>query len=164
MPAEGRNSQISYLLIVTIFADSSALVKRYADERGSAAIRAIDEPVVVSGLARVEVPSALWRKARRRELTDEQAAVLVSLFEFDWFGDGVVGPSFTAVHVTPAILDEAAVHVARHDLRAADAIQLASARTARRAEPTADVFSAFDVRLRAAAAIEGFSLMPATIG
>lgn len=48
---------------VTVFADSSALVKRYADEPGSDALRAL-LLLVVSAPAKVEVPAALWRKAR----------------------------------------------------------------------------------------------------
>ena len=49
---------------MSVFADSSALVKLYADEVGHEAIRAIRTRLIVSQLARVEVPSAIWRKQR----------------------------------------------------------------------------------------------------
>lgn len=62
--------------------DSSALVKLYADEHGHRAIRALDM-LVVSAIARVEVPSALWRKTRTGELEDTAAGILVSAFEID---------------------------------------------------------------------------------
>ena len=50
-----------------VFADSSALVKLYADEPGHEQVR---QPMhlVVAQLARVEVPSAIWRKQRLGEL------------------------------------------------------------------------------------------------
>ena len=40
------------------FADSSALVKLYADELGADMVRALS-PLIISQLARVEVPAAL---------------------------------------------------------------------------------------------------------
>ena len=42
------------------FADSSALVKLYADEAGSSEVRGF-ERFVVAQIARVEVPAALWK-------------------------------------------------------------------------------------------------------
>lgn len=71
-----------------MFADSSALVKLYADEIGHEAIRAIRTRLIVSQLARVEVPSAISRKQRMRHPPTEDAALLVSEFEFDLFGSG----------------------------------------------------------------------------
>ena len=47
---------------MTVFADSSALVKLYADEPGHEPVRALSR-LVVSQLARVEVPSAIWRSS-----------------------------------------------------------------------------------------------------
>ena len=58
------------------------------------------------------------------------------------------------------MLDAAAALTATHGLRAYDAVQLASAITARKVEPRCDAFAAFDDRLREAAAREGFSLLP----
>jgi predicted nucleic acid-binding protein len=48
-----------------------------------------------------------------------------------------------------------------HGLRAYDAIQLAAARAARGAADGCTTFAAFDTTLRAAAAVEGFALLPA---
>ena len=60
--ARPRGSRLS------AFADSSALVKLYADELGHEAVRALRAPLVVSALARVEVAAAIWRKHRAGEL------------------------------------------------------------------------------------------------
>lgn len=145
---------------MTVFADSSALVKLYADEPGHEAVR--EEPTyVVSQLARVEVPSALWRKVRTRELEAADAGVLVAEFEADYSGADGEEPRLVAVLVTAAILDVAARLSAVHGLRAYDAVQLASALAAREVEPRCSRLAAFDAGLRSAAAAEGWALLPA---
>ncbi len=50
---------------MSVFADSSALVKLYADESDHELVRRIDV-LIVSQVARVEVPAALWRKQTPR--------------------------------------------------------------------------------------------------
>lgn len=114
----------------------------------------------MSGLARVEVPAALWRKHRLGELSAEDAAVLVEEFEWDWFGEPEYEMVFTPLAVTDAILDEAARSVARHPLRAFDAVQLASALVARAADSSVAEFACFDETLANAARTEGFSVLP----
>jgi predicted nucleic acid-binding protein len=52
---------------VTVFVDASALVKGYDNESQHAVVRSIAEPLAVGAIARVEVPSALWRKYRDRQ-------------------------------------------------------------------------------------------------
>ena len=143
------------------FADSSALVKLYADEEGHDMVRQLDV-LVVSHLARVEVPAALWRKQRMGELTAEDAQVLTAEFEADWFGTGKEPPRFAAVVVTSGLLDQAAQLCASHGLRAYDAVQLSCAVAARTADESCRSLAAFDQSLRAAAAAEGFELVPAS--
>ena len=137
---------------MTTFADSSALVKLYADEAQAAEVRSRDLFVVAS-VARVEVPAALWRKVRMAELAAEDAALLTRAFEADW--NDVLGP-YVVVALTPVVLRQAARLVATHGLRAYDGIQLASAQAARAADPGVDEFLTFDRDLRSAAAAEGF--------
>lgn len=50
--------------------------------------------------------------------------------------------------------------VRRHRLRGADALQLATGLMVRDADATVRSFAAFDERLRATAAAEGFALLP----
>lgn len=138
---------------MTVFADSSALVKRYADEPGADAVRAV--PLfVVCALARVEVPAALWRKSRTDEFDDDNAGVLARAFEVDWHDPA--GP-FVPVAVRAPVLERAAALVAAHALRAYDAVQLGCAVQARAVDPQIDVFLCFDVELRRAAVREGFA-------
>ena len=140
---------------MTVFADSSAIVKRYADEEHSSVVRTIDV-MVVSALARVEVVAALWRKTRTKELSVEFAATLAAEFTADWAAPEV----YVAVAVTEAIVEDATRQVARHGLRAYDGVQLASLLAARAADPGLDTFACFDAELRTAAAREGLRPLP----
>ena len=139
---------------MTVFADSSALVKLYADEDGADLVRAV-RLFVVAAVSRVEVPSALWRKSRTGELSAQDAGVLVSAFTADWYEPS---SGFVPVALRTQVLDGAASAAAVHGLRAYDAVQLACALAARRADPQLDVFLCFDRDLRDAAGREGFSL------
>lgn len=136
---------------MTVFADSSALVKLYADEEGHERVRALDA-MVVSAIARVEAPAALWRKNRLGELTASDARLLVRAFEFDLASSG---GRLVALPLTNEILETAAELTATHGLRADDAVQLASARAARLIEPECSTFAAFDGELTEAAVREG---------
>lgn len=145
---------------MSTFADSSALVKLYADETGPEVVRAIDV-LIVSQIARVEVPGALWRKQRLGELSPQHARLLSEEFEADFFGTGDDGPRFVTVLLTAAVLDRAAHLCAVHGLRANDAVQLGSALAVRDVESNCRTVAAFDAGLRRAAAAEGFALQPA---
>jgi predicted nucleic acid-binding protein len=144
---------------VTAFADSSALVKLYADEDGSDAVRG-ESALVVCALARVEVPAALWRKHRTGHLDAEEAAALASDFEADYRGTEYGAPRFGVVRVTARLLDKAAAFPALNDLRAQDAVQLAAALAADAADPDLTEFLCFDARLRVAAAAHGLRPAP----
>ncbi len=109
----------------------------------------------VAQLARVEVPAALWRKQRMGELSANDARVLTSDFEADYFGTDAEPPRFAAITATGRLLDEAARLCASHGLRAYDAVQLSSALAVRRADESCTAFAAFDRFLRGAAAAEG---------
>jgi uncharacterized protein len=134
-------------------------VKLYADEPGHREIRAL-QLLVVSAITRVEVPSALWRKARTRELDDSAASLLVGAFELDFHGDPASEPRFAIVSLTERVLIAAAREAARHSLRAYDAVQLASALAVRETDPRCSHFACFDADLRRAASRESFTLLP----
>jgi len=145
---------------VSVFADSSAIVKLYADEPGHEEVRAL-AAVAVAQICRVEVPAALWRKHRIGELEAENARVLTGEFEADYYGTGEEDPRFVVVGTTVEILDRAARLCATHGLRSYDAVQLSSAMATRRADPECSGMAAFDSSLRTAASAEGLELVPA---
>lgn len=144
---------------MSTFADSSALVKIYADEPGHEAIRALPV-VVVSQLARVEVPAALWRKCRMGEISPDDVSVLVAEFEADYYGTADAEARFAVVPVSDLVVSTAARLVGVHGLRGYDAMQLATARLVASADPDCRTFAAADKALRAAAVGEGFTLIP----
>lgn len=141
------------------FADSSALVKLYADEPGAEAVRDL-QLLVVSQLARVEVPAALWRKHRIGELPVDDTRLLVATFEADYFGTDDEEPRFVVLGITHRVLDESARLAGVHGLRAYDAVQLAAATAAHQAVDEGVAFVAFDNALCVAAAAEGLNLLP----
>jgi uncharacterized protein len=144
---------------VIVFADSSAVVKLYADDQDHQVIR--DQgTLVVSALARVEVPAAIWRKHRMGELDPADATILVAAFEADYHGSAQDQPRFGVLALTATVLDAAAALAGVHGLRASDAVQLASAKAAAEAIPDCRTVAAFDGTLRTAAAKEGFALLP----
>lgn len=144
------------------FLDSSAVVKLYSDEDDHDMVRGLAGPHLVSELARVEVPGALWRKNRMGELDEADVVVLTSAFAADWHrpaGEEL----FAIVRSTPALLDEAARLTGTHGLRAYDAVQLAAALAARRVVPECASFTSYDRALNRAAATLSFSIRdPAT--
>lgn len=142
------------------FADSSALVKLYADEPGQQAVRELPI-VVISELARVEVPAAIWRKQRRGELSVTEASVLVAEFEADYFGTLAEPPRFLPIVASSAVMESAARAVRVHGLRAYDAVQLATAQAAHSEVTECSTFAAFDEALCEAAVLEGFTLLAA---
>jgi hypothetical protein len=81
--------------------------------------------------------------------------VLVDAFEADWFGG-----AFAVVAVTGDVNEVATRSLARHPLRAYDAMQLAAAMLARSADPDLTRFACFDANLAAAARAEGFRSFP----
>ncbi len=142
---------------MSTFADSSALVKLYADEPGAAVVRAAPEPLLISVLARAEVTAALWRKHRAGELSRTAAATLTARFAADFSGTLSRLPRFAAIAATIPLLETAAKLAETYGLRAYDATQLASATAARAADPQCETFACFDSALCSAAQAEGFS-------
>jgi predicted nucleic acid-binding protein len=136
------------------------LVKLYADEDGHDLVRSIAVPIVVSALARVEVPAAIWRKHRSGELDREDALVLVRTFAADYAGIGDAPARFLAVRVADQLLERAASLTGESGLRVYDAVQLASALAACQIDERCATFATFDHDLTAAAAAQGFETLP----
>jgi uncharacterized protein len=147
---------------VTAFFDASALVKLYVPEPGTDVVPSVDDPPMISELTRVELPSALWRKHRLGQLSAQDASDLSTDFEADYYGEAGQ-PRFAVMRISDRTVAAAARLVAMADLRAGDAIQLASALVAREVGREVTAFATFAARLRTAAAIEGFTLVPPTL-
>lgn len=141
---------------MTAFADSSAIVKLYVEEEDTERVRAWPGPVLIAAISEVEVCAAIWRKQRLAEKLASHARLVVDSFRRDLesLGGDV---ELMRVALTPQILDRAAGLVGRHQLRAYDVVQLATAVVVREVAPVRE-FLAFDRELCRAAAGEGFDV------
>lgn len=113
------------------------------------------DPVVVAWWGSVvECASAIARLEREGRLSIRAATAArarLERFHATW----------QEVQPSDVVQGEARRLLRLHDLRAADALQLASARAASEGRPATIAFAGLDVRLRAAAEREGFALVPA---
>jgi len=144
---------------VTRYFDASALVKRYVRETGSNAVRRLLASGVAasSRLSEVEIASGIERRTREGSLTIRQRDRMLTALLQDL-------PALAVVELVPEVTAEARALLARHPLRASDAIQLASCLYLQRqlAEPVP--FVAFDHRLLGAARAENLDVVGDGVG
>jgi predicted nucleic acid-binding protein len=145
-------------MLTAYFMDSSALVKRYVSETGTDWIHELAAPqsqnrLIIARIAWVEVCSALARRQREGALSPEHVALTVDNLHYD------LDTQYQIVELDRAVMELAGQLVARHPLRAYDAVQLASALCIlpafAHAQSTSLVFVAADDYLLAAAQAEG---------
>jgi predicted nucleic acid-binding protein len=108
------------------FFDSSAIVKRYVSETGTAWVLSLVDPTVGnhSYLARitgVEVVSAVARQRRDGNLSAAGAATVLAQFRHDF------STEYRVVEITPTLILTAMTLAETHALRSYDAVQLAAA-------------------------------------
>jgi predicted nucleic acid-binding protein len=143
---------------VRLYLDTSALVKIYVDEEGSAGCRqAVSEAdlIATSALAYVEARAAFNRRRHEGGLPPRSYRRVIADLDVDW-------PSYAVVDVTESVIRAGARLAERHRLRAYDAVHLASATVLREvgsAEPV--MFASWDAVLGRAARREGLSLLAA---
>jgi predicted nucleic acid-binding protein len=139
------------------FWDTSALVPLLqVEERTERADRwVLEDPVlVVWRLTSTEALSAIERRRRLGDATEEQAGRSRSLLSKLWNSTNVVEDVGAAQRRAARLLRV-------HPLRAADALQLAAALAWAEDQPDGHVFLSFDDRLGEAAAKEGFTVLQA---
>ena len=104
---------------------TSALVKRYLNEAGSAYIRRLFQtPSIIfyqTFLTPLELTSALYRRYRDGKIPTEELSFLLKSYAIHSHEEYLLIPH------SDSLIDTAATLIARHPLRALDAIQLASA-------------------------------------
>lgn len=107
------------------FLDSSALVKRYVSETGSAWIQQITDPqtgnsLFIARITWVEVLSAFARRQREGSLTSTLVNQLIQIFRSD------LNNQYQVVELDSTLAETAGQLVSQYPLRAYDAVQLAS--------------------------------------
>ncbi len=106
--------------------DTSALVKRYVLETGTAWITRLTSPAArhdlyVVRLAGPEMIAALFRKVRTGEVSRAEATRAAANFRLDW------QRQYQILEVTPGLADRAMSLAERYGLRGYDAVHLAAA-------------------------------------
>jgi predicted nucleic acid-binding protein len=133
---------------VTLYLDTSSLVKLFVTEAGSDDVRElVAEAIVVatSVVAYPETRATLARLRRSGDLSPSRFAAAKREFEAQW-------PDFLTLEVTASLSREAGDFAERYALRGFDALHLASfAETTRRAGSPDTRFSSFDNDLNKAA-------------
>jgi len=132
--------------------DTSALVPLFVEEATSRAMEdlfAIDEVVAVSVLTLVEATSAIGRRHRQSSDMTESRALLESL-----------SSAWIEVELNADVRRVAIDLLFRHPLKAADALQLATAIVASTSSPASLPFVTLDQTLAEAARAEGFVVQP----
>ena len=107
---------------MTLYLDTSTLVKLYFDEPGSDDIRRLvqaADAVATSSIAYAETRATLARRRRERVLTGTHYKDAAEAFELDW-------SRFAVVTLTEELTLAAGRLTEAHDVRGCDAIHLAS--------------------------------------
>jgi len=133
---------------VTLYLDTSSLVKLYVTEAGSDVVRQLvgDANVVATSVvAYAETRAALARVRREGVLTASKLTSAKREFEEQW-------PTYLALEATNSLCRTAGEFAEKYGLRGFDSIHLASfAEVARRAGADDTRFSSFDEHLNKAA-------------
>lgn len=135
------------------FLDTSAVVKRYVRETGTAWIQAITAPTAgnvlcVARITRPETVAALTRRERGGHITPANVAMALRDFDQDFT------QQYLVVTMADALIDHAAALARTHALRGYDSVQLAAALGVWAQIPTTVLISG-DANLNAAAIAEG---------
>jgi len=141
-----------------LYLDTSALVKLYVEENGSATVReavAGAETIATTVIAYVEACAAFARRRREGPLSRSDYRRTIHDLQSDW-------DRYLLLEVTNELVRSAAELAAIHPLRAYDAIHLASAKVLQERLQGPIFFACWDSRLSAIAKREGLTLVPAS--
>jgi len=145
--------------VAEYFFDSSAIVKRYVNETGTAWVTAIVSPTAVNGvrlvrLTTVEVLAAITRRERGGSVAPAVATLARQQFRADI-------ANFHMAEVSLPLIATAMNLAERHALRGSDAVQLAAALEANAdclAQGVSLTLVSADAELNAAAVAEGLAM------
>jgi predicted nucleic acid-binding protein len=139
-----------------LFCDTSALVKLYIDEIGSALLkRSLEESdaVAVCRIAWAEAHAAFARRAREMPQDADAINRARSALAGDW-------PHFLILDVDQSLVERAGDYADTFALRAYDSVQLAAASEVASVTQAPTLFACFDTRLNKAAKVLGMSCLP----
>jgi predicted nucleic acid-binding protein len=138
-----------------IYFDTSALIKRFVNEKGSPFVQSLvkrDGILATATVAYAEIFAGLTRKHREGNMSRPQYNLTCRQFESDW-------RAYLRVELQEHILLLARDLIQRHPLRGFDAVHLASAVSLQSALSEEITFAAADERLLRAAEQENLSAL-----
>jgi len=136
-----------------LYCDTSALVKLYITEEGSAQLReqlAAAEAVAVCRVAWAEAHAALSRRAREVPVDADMIDLAKAALAADW-------PHFVILEINQALVERAGDYADTFALRGYDSVQLAAAFETARITQAPIFFACFDTRLNKAAKALGMA-------
>ena len=142
-----------------LYMDTSALLKKYFKEPGSAEVISKwkeADGIVISSVAYAETVASIHRKKREVNSRAERFRRVLNSFQKDW-------KSFIRVEVNDNLNEVIDRVVGNHPLRGFDAIHLASALITRERLSEDFFFACFDRKLLQAAQMEGLETFPERI-
>ena len=141
---------------MSLYVDTSALIKRYVHENGSEQVIALfgEFPIIGTAvLTQVEMASAMAKAVRLGWVDEAEIALAWKDFISHW-------PSYTRLPGSAVILERATSLTWRLGLRAYDAVHLASAMIWKNMTGDEVTFACFDQNLVEAARREGLRTWP----
>jgi predicted nucleic acid-binding protein len=138
-----------------IYFDTSALIKRFVAEKGTALVQRVmakESLVATATVAYAEIYAGLTRKYRDDHLSRAEYTLVCKKFERDW-------PAYIRVELRDEILQLSRELIQRHPLRGFDAIHLASALSLKTNLDGDVTFAAADERLLRAASAEDLEVL-----
>jgi len=143
--------------VVNVYLDTSALVKLYIEETGTARVlAAVDSAegaqVIIADISRVESRAAIRRRERANDISGAEANRILKQIDLD------VSSFFLVQPLSSALLEEALRLIDRHLLRAYDAVQLAGCLVVRDSLSEPVTFVCADTQLCQAAEREGLTI------
>ncbi len=147
--------------MATFFSDTSALVKRYVTETGSAWLTATIHPnsgqrIYIAQITIVEIAATITRREKIGSTSASDAQTALNQFEKDWKTE------ITIIDLSAHLVNQAVLLTRKHALRGYDAVQLATALEVQNERmalglPSLTLLSA-DTDLNAAAVSEGLTV------
>ena len=141
---------------MTLYLDTSALIKRYIEETGSVELEKIldkAEKIVVSQVTRLEAYSTLRRLLDEKRIDEEAYRLLLEEIDHDIM-------DLNMIPFDGQVESKAGEMIGKHKLKTLDSIQLASCLVHR---SFVDLFVCCDKRLNIAAKSEGLDITDPTI-
>jgi len=142
-----------------VYWDTSALIKLYVQEVGTADVDQLIKQADLSGTAlicHVEIAATLAKLVRMKSLRQKIAHIAFQDFLSDW-------PTLIRTQINQPLLTQASTFAWAHGLRGYDAIHLASAYTWQSLLGETITFATYDRPLWGAAQTLGMAIFPSTL-